>query len=82
MELAEPRQRGMAMLFDIAVLLVIYTGVSFLLPAVIQSDYSDIVKQIDKVDTLHSKQNDLERRQDRQGQGLGARRPSTRPRRT
>ena len=53
MQLAEPRQRGMAMLFDIAVLLVIYTGISFLLPAVIQSDYSDIVKQIDKVGTLH-----------------------------
>jgi len=59
MQLAEPRQRGMAMLFDIAVLLVIYTGISFLLPAVIQSDYSDIVKQIDKVSTLHDKQNDL-----------------------
>jgi len=59
MHLAEPRQRGMAMLFDIAVLMVIYTGISFLLPAVVQSDYSDIVKQIDKVSTLHDKQVDL-----------------------
>jgi curved DNA-binding protein CbpA len=59
MQLAEPRQRGMAMLFDIAILLVIYTGISFLLPAVIQSDYSDIVKQIDKVSTLHDAQNDV-----------------------
>jgi uncharacterized RDD family membrane protein YckC len=59
MQLAEPRQRGMAMLFDIAILLVIYTGVSFLLPAVVQSDYSDIVKQIDKVSVLHDKQVDL-----------------------
>jgi uncharacterized RDD family membrane protein YckC len=59
MQLAEPRQRGMAMLFDIAILVVIYTGISFLLPAVIQSDYSDIVKQIDKVGTLHDKQVDL-----------------------
>jgi curved DNA-binding protein CbpA len=59
MQLAEPRQRGMAMLFDIAILMVIYTGISFLLPAVIQSDYSDIVKQIDKVGTLNSAQNDV-----------------------
>jgi hypothetical protein len=59
MQLAEPRQRGMAMLFDIAILMVIYTGISFLLPAVIQSDYSDIVKQIDKVSTLHDAQNDV-----------------------
>ena len=58
MQLAEPRQRGMAMLFDIAILMVIYTGISFLLPAVIQSDYSDIVKQIDKVSSLNSAQND------------------------
>jgi curved DNA-binding protein CbpA len=56
MQLAEPRQRGMAMLFDIAILMVIYTGISFLLPAVIQSDYSDIVKQIDKVGSLHDAQ--------------------------
>jgi curved DNA-binding protein CbpA len=59
MQLAEPRQRGMAMLFDIAILMVIYTGISFLLPAVIQSDYSDIVKQIDKVSTLHDAQNNV-----------------------
>jgi hypothetical protein len=59
MQLAEPRQRGMAMLFDIAILLVIYTGISFLLPALIQSDYSDIVKQIDKVGTLHTAQTDV-----------------------
>jgi uncharacterized RDD family membrane protein YckC len=59
MQLAEPRQRGMAMLFDIAILMVIYTGISFLLPAVIQSDYSDIVKQIDKVSSLNSAQNDV-----------------------
>ncbi len=59
MELAEPRQRGMAMLFDIAVLMVIYTGISFLLPALVQSDYPDIVKQIDKISAVHSAQNDI-----------------------
>ena len=58
-QLAEPRQRGMAMLFDIAILMVIYTGVSFLLPAAIQSDYSDIVKQIDKVSALGTAQSDV-----------------------
>ena len=59
MELAEPRQRGMAMLFDIAILLVIYTAVSFLLPSLVQSDYPDIVKQIDKINAVHSAQNTL-----------------------
>jgi uncharacterized RDD family membrane protein YckC len=59
MQLAEPRQRGMAMLFDIAILMVIYTAVSFLLPPVVQSDYPDIVKQIDKISAVHSAQNDL-----------------------
>ena len=49
----------MAMLFDIAILMVIYTGVSFLLPAAIQSDYSDIVKQIDKVSALGTAQSDV-----------------------
>jgi uncharacterized RDD family membrane protein YckC len=59
MQLAEPRQRGMAMLFDIAILLVIYTAVSFLLPAVVQSDYPDIVKRIDKISTVHTREDDL-----------------------
>jgi curved DNA-binding protein CbpA len=59
MQLAEPRQRGMAMLFDIAILMVIYTGISFLLPAVVQSDYPDIVKQIDKISAVSSAQSDL-----------------------
>ena len=59
MTLAEPRQRGMAMLFDIAILMVIYTAVSFLLPALVQSDYPDIVKQIDKISAVSSAQSDV-----------------------
>ena len=59
MPLAEPRQRGMAMLFDIAILMVIYTAVSFLLPSLVQSDYPDIVKQIDKISAVGSAQSDV-----------------------
>jgi uncharacterized RDD family membrane protein YckC len=59
MQLAEPRQRGMAMLFDIAILMVIYTAVSFLLPSLVQSDYPDIVKQIDKISAVSSAQGDV-----------------------
>lgn len=59
MQLAEPRQRGMAMLFDIAILMVIYTAVSFLLPSLVQSDYPDVVKQIDKIGVVTSAQGDL-----------------------
>jgi curved DNA-binding protein CbpA len=53
MQLAESRNRGMAMLFDIAVILIVYTGVSFLLPGLVQSDYKSITTQIDKVNNLH-----------------------------
>lgn len=53
MPLAEPRQRGMALLFDIAVLLVIFTGVTFVLPGLLQSDYKDIQDRITKVNDLH-----------------------------
>jgi uncharacterized RDD family membrane protein YckC len=56
MPLAVPRQRGMAMLFDIAILMVIYTAVSFLLPSIVQSDYPDVVKRIDKISAVHSAQ--------------------------
>jgi uncharacterized RDD family membrane protein YckC len=59
MEIAEPRNRGMAMLFDIAILMVIYTAVSFLLPSLIQPDYPDVVKQIDKISAVGSAQGDI-----------------------
>jgi uncharacterized RDD family membrane protein YckC len=37
--LAEPRARGMALLFDFAVVLVIYWGVLLLVPGLVNSDY-------------------------------------------
>jgi curved DNA-binding protein CbpA len=46
MRIAEPRVRGMALLFDISILIVIFFAVSFLLPNVIQSDYKDIQERI------------------------------------
>jgi RDD family len=53
LQLAEPRARGMALLFDLAVLAVLFFGVNFVVPGVIQSDYSHIQKQITKVNDLH-----------------------------
>jgi uncharacterized RDD family membrane protein YckC len=44
--LAEPRVRGMAMLFDISVLLLLYIGIQFFVPGMIQSDYKHISDQI------------------------------------
>jgi uncharacterized RDD family membrane protein YckC len=50
----------MATLFDIAVVLIIYTGVSFLLPGLIQSDYKAITTRIEKVNTLHDAQSSVD----------------------
>jgi curved DNA-binding protein CbpA len=44
--LAETRSRGMALMFDISILLLIYIGMQFVLPNVIQSDYTDIRDKI------------------------------------
>ena len=44
--LAEPRVRGMAMLFDISILLLLYIGIQFFVPQLIQSDYKTISDQI------------------------------------
>jgi uncharacterized RDD family membrane protein YckC len=40
--LSEPRIRGMAMLFDISILLLLYIGIQFFVPQMVQSDYKDI----------------------------------------
>jgi uncharacterized RDD family membrane protein YckC len=53
LQLAEPRARGMALLFDLAILAVLFFGVNLVVPGVIQSDYSHIQKQITKVNDLH-----------------------------
>jgi curved DNA-binding protein CbpA len=60
MQLAEPRVRGMALLFDVAVLIVIFFGVSLVLPGLIQSDYKDIQDKITKVNDLHDARQSLD----------------------
>jgi hypothetical protein len=60
LQLAEPRTRGMALLFDVAVIMVIYTLVSFVLPGLIQSDYKHITTQITKVNSLHDAQSSID----------------------
>ena len=42
MTIAEPRVRGMALLFDLSILIVIFFAVSLVVPRLIQSDYQDI----------------------------------------
>jgi len=49
MKLAEPRVRGMALLFDVSILIVIFFAVSLAVPRLIQSDYQDIQDRITKV---------------------------------
>jgi len=53
MKLAEPRVRGMALLFDISILIVIFFAVSLVVPRLIQSDYQDIQDRISKTNDLH-----------------------------
>jgi uncharacterized RDD family membrane protein YckC len=57
--LAEPRVRGMALLFDISILIVIFFGVSLILPRLIQSDYQDIQDRISAVSDLHDAKEDV-----------------------
>jgi curved DNA-binding protein CbpA len=56
--LADTRSRGMAMLFDISILLLIYIGLQFVLPNAIQSDYTDIRDKITHQSDVESKAND------------------------
>jgi len=60
MTLAEPRKRGMALLFDLAVLLIIFYGVSLLVPNLIQSDYKKTADQITNLNSLHDAQNSID----------------------
>ena len=56
MRLAEPKSRGMALAFDLAICVVIYTAVMFVVPGLVNSDYATIVKQIDKVQAVSDAQ--------------------------
>jgi uncharacterized RDD family membrane protein YckC len=59
MTLAEPRVRGMALLFDISILIVIFFAVSLVVPRLIQSDYQDIQDRISKTNDLHDARQDV-----------------------
>ena len=59
MRIAEPRVRGMALLFDISILIVIFFAVSLAVPRLIQSDYQDIQDRISKTNSLHDSRQSL-----------------------
>ena len=59
MRIAEPRVRGMALLFDISILIVIFFAVSLAVPRLIQSDYQDIQDRISKTNSLHDARQDV-----------------------
>ncbi len=52
MTITEPRVRGMALLFDISILIVIFFAVSLVVPRLIQSDYQDVQDRISKTTDL------------------------------
>jgi curved DNA-binding protein CbpA len=63
MRLADPRSRGMALLFDFAVVLVIYWVVLLVVPGVINSDYQTKVDQINHLNTLHDARSSIQNAQ-------------------
>jgi len=58
--LAEPRARGMALLFDFAVVLVIYWGVLLLVPGLVNSDYQAKLDNSTTFSKLHDAQDDID----------------------
>jgi uncharacterized RDD family membrane protein YckC len=60
MRLADSRSRGMALLFDFAVVLVIYWVVLLVVPGVINSDYKSKVDSINHLNSLHDAQSDID----------------------
>jgi curved DNA-binding protein CbpA len=60
MRLADSRSRGMALLFDFAVVLVIYWVVLLVVPGLINSDYQSKVDSINHLNSLHDAQNDID----------------------
>lgn len=58
--LAEPKVRGMATLFDVAIVLVILYAVQFLAPTMIQSDYREKVDQIASLNDAQDAQDGID----------------------
>ena len=59
MRFAEPRARGMALLFDFAVVLVIYWLALLVVPGVVNSQYSTKVDEIKHLNSLHDAQGSI-----------------------
>jgi uncharacterized RDD family membrane protein YckC len=59
MHIAQPRVRGMALLFDLAIVILLLFGVQYLVPNLIQSDYKDKVDQVSSLDKASSAQGDI-----------------------
>jgi len=60
MRLAEPRARGMALLFDFSVVLVIYWLALLAVPGMVNSEYSTKVDQINHLNKLHDAQGSID----------------------
>jgi uncharacterized RDD family membrane protein YckC len=58
--IAEPRARGMALLFDFAVVLVIYWGVLLLVPGLVNSDYQAKLDNSTTFSKLHDAQDNID----------------------
>jgi curved DNA-binding protein CbpA len=56
MAIAETRSRGMALLFDLAICMIVYTAVMFLVPGLVKSGYTDIVDQSQKITDVKNSQ--------------------------
>jgi hypothetical protein len=56
MALADTRSRGMALLFDLAICMIVYTAVMFLVPGLVKSGYTDIVNQSQKITDVKNAQ--------------------------
>ena len=55
---ADGKARGMALMFDISILLLMFLAISLVLPGVIQSDYKKITDKISHQQDLEDKAND------------------------
>src|SRR5262249_48350751 len=59
MRIAQPKVRGMALLFDLAIVILLLVGTQYLVPNLVQSDYKDKADQITSLDKAQSAQDDI-----------------------
>ena len=60
MRYAEPRARGMALLFDVAIVFIIYSAAFFVVPGLVNSEYSTKYNNSQHFGDLHSAQSDID----------------------